>query len=155
MTTITDDMKALSINQPWAWLIVNGYKPLENRSWDTKFRGEFLIHAGKKYDDDCWLFAEEMDIDLPPIEEMERGGIVGKARLINTVHESHKHLLTSQDKPWFFGPYGFILDSAEPLPFRPCKGALGFFTPDYNSRYVEKKKPAQKISPQQTAQGTF
>ena len=26
-------MKALSIRQPWAWLIVNGYKDVENRTW--------------------------------------------------------------------------------------------------------------------------
>jgi hypothetical protein len=40
-------MKALSIRQPWAWLIVNGYKDIENRSWATKFRGPVLIHAAK------------------------------------------------------------------------------------------------------------
>jgi len=49
-------MKAISIRQPWAWLIVNGYKDIENRSWPTKFRGRVLIHASKgmtraEYDD--------------------------------------------------------------------------------------------------------
>ncbi|WP_245839042.1 ASCH domain-containing protein [Yersinia kristensenii] len=38
-------MKALSIRQPWAWLIVNGYKDIENRTWNTKCRGPVLIHA--------------------------------------------------------------------------------------------------------------
>ncbi len=37
----------LSIRQPWAWLIVNGYKDIENRTWSTRFRGKVLIHAGK------------------------------------------------------------------------------------------------------------
>lgn len=32
-------MKAISILQPWAWLIVNRYKPVENRGWYTFFRG--------------------------------------------------------------------------------------------------------------------
>jgi len=139
-------MQALSINQPWAWLIVNGHKAVENRDWNTRYRGEFLIHAGKKFDDDCFLFLEneEMDIDLPPFTELQMGGIVGKARLINTVHINDKHLLSAEDKLWFFGEYGFMLDSAEPLPFKPCKGALGFFTPDYNSRYVEKKPKVLK-----------
>lgn len=38
-------MKALSIQQPWAWLIVNGYKDVENRDWNTKFRGRFYVHG--------------------------------------------------------------------------------------------------------------
>ncbi len=50
-------MKALSIRQPWAWLIANGYKDIENRSWRTNFRGEFLIHAGKKFDSAGWRWA--------------------------------------------------------------------------------------------------
>lgn len=37
-------MKALSILQPWAWLIVNGNKDIENRNWHTRFRGRFLVH---------------------------------------------------------------------------------------------------------------
>lgn len=151
-------MKALSINQPWAWLIVNGHKAVENRDWNTRYRGEFLIHAGKKFDDDCYLFLEneEMDIDLPPITELQMGGIVGKARLINTVHIRDKHLVGAKDKPWFFGQYGFMLENAEPLPFKPCKGALGFFEPDYNSRYVVKqpKEKAVKEKPL-SAQGSL
>ena len=43
-------MKALSIMQPWAWLICAGHKDIENRSWSTGFRGPVLIHAGKKFD---------------------------------------------------------------------------------------------------------
>jgi len=31
-------MKALSIRQPWAWLIIAGHKDIENRSWGTKYR---------------------------------------------------------------------------------------------------------------------
>jgi len=43
-------LPALSIWQPWAWLIANGYKDIENRTWWTKFRGPFLIHASKRMD---------------------------------------------------------------------------------------------------------
>lgn len=42
-------MKALSILQPWAWLITAGHKDIENRRWWTNYRGPFLIHAGKKW----------------------------------------------------------------------------------------------------------
>jgi hypothetical protein len=40
-------MKALSIRQPWAWLIVKGYKDIENRTWATKLRGRVFVHASK------------------------------------------------------------------------------------------------------------
>jgi hypothetical protein len=43
-------MKALSIKQPWAWLIVSGHKDIENRNCPTRFRGRLLVHAGKKVD---------------------------------------------------------------------------------------------------------
>jgi hypothetical protein len=41
---------ALSVPQPRAWLVINGWKPVENRTWATKFRGPILIHAGQKFD---------------------------------------------------------------------------------------------------------
>jgi hypothetical protein len=116
-------MKALSIRQPWAWLIVNGFKPVENRDWSTRFRGRFLIHASKgmtrlEYAD-TREFAEGLGVTIPPFEELERGGIVGVATLNTCV--------ASSDSPWFFGDYGFVLESAQALPFTPFKGQLGFF----------------------------
>jgi hypothetical protein len=35
--------------------------------------------------------------------------------------------VTVSDSPWFDGRYGFVLRNPEPLPFRPMRGALGFF----------------------------
>ena len=40
-------MKAITIKQPWASLIVAGIKDIENRTWKTSFRGRVLIHAAK------------------------------------------------------------------------------------------------------------
>lgn len=122
-------MKALSIRQPWAWLITNGHKDIENRSWPTRFRGKFLIHASKgmtreEYDDalETCEIASAMsgqNIDVPAFEDLERGGIVGEAEITGCVN---KH-----PSPWFFGDHGFVIKNAKPLPFQPCKGALGFF----------------------------
>lgn len=44
-------LKAISIRQPWAWLIVNGYKDVENRIWFANLRGRVLIHAGASKSD--------------------------------------------------------------------------------------------------------
>ena len=47
-------MKCLSICQPFAELIVQGKKTIELRKWNTKFRGEFLVHAAKNIlEEDC------------------------------------------------------------------------------------------------------
>ncbi len=116
-------MKALSIRQPWAWLIVHGPKRIENRGWPTAFRGTFLIHAAKGMTNREYLEAAQMAKDLgvtvPPMDELPRGGIVGKATLSSCG-------VISED-PWFSGPYGFRLDNVEPLPFREYRGELGFF----------------------------
>lgn len=116
-------MKALSIQQPWAWLIVNGYKSVENRSWPTKIRGEILIHAGKKIDMEGYHWVNNnLSVALPTPEKLETGGIVGKVEIYSCVTEC--------DSPYFFGEYGFLMKNSKPLPFQPCKGMLGFFEPD-------------------------
>lgn len=122
-------MKALSIRQPWAWLILHGGKDIENRDWPTNFRGRFLIHASKGMTRDEYVDAacaledarltDPTEAILPPFSELERGGIVGEAEIIACVNTS--------SSPWFFGMYGFVLANAKPLPFRPYKGQLGFF----------------------------
>lgn len=130
-------MKAISVNQPWAWLIVNGLKDIENRSWPTNYRGTVLIHAGKKFDEDFdYSFWEGIAGTTVPIVPFQ-GGIIGQVDIIDCVEES--------DSPWFFGRYGFVLANAKQFynP-RPCKGALGFFEPDYNSRYATPKRKQQQ-----------
>ena len=128
-------MIALSIRQPWAWLIVNGFKDVENRSWPTNYRGRFLVHAGKTLSvadyDAALLFVEGIYPNLvsriPAMESLPLGGVVGLARLVDCVREHPSR--------WFTGGvsqgdgFGFVLDvaHAEPLPFMPWKGRQGFF----------------------------
>lgn len=113
-------MKAISIRQPWAWHIIHDGKDVENRTWPTRFRGRVLIHSSKGVD--------AADRDAVRAKGMPLGGIVGHAEIIDCV--------TSMDSTWFFGPYGFVLRDVRPLPFIPCRGALGFFTPDITDQVV-------------------
>lgn len=111
-------MKALSILQPWAFLIVSGQKDIENRTWGTQRRGRVLIHAGKGFDLEGYR-ALARTIPMPAIEAFPRGGIVGAATIVDCVSD--------HASAWFSGPYGFVLEAAEVLPFRPLRGELGFF----------------------------
>jgi hypothetical protein len=120
-------MKTLSIKQPWAWLIANGLKDIENRDWryPPKFRGgPLLIHAGKLptiLDDRFIELCRRRQIKIPG--DLPLGGIVGQAEIVDVV--------TASRSPWFFGPLGFVLRKARPLSFMPYKGQLGFFEVDY------------------------
>lgn len=116
-------MKALSVQQPWAWLIVNGYKDIENRTWATTFRGRFWVHAGKKVEKAGYEFLREHFPELyticPPAKEIERGGLVGQTTITDCVERSESR--------WFLGPKGFVLSDSHPHPLIPLAGRLGFF----------------------------
>lgn len=138
-------MKTLSTRQPWVWLILrpdlttaaareaahclNAIKPVENRTWETLYRGPLLIHASQQCTRDdyeaCKLFllSDERTAhvvrDLPPLAELQRGGIVG---IVNLVACTRAH-----ESPYFCGPFGWVLDNPRPLPFTPAKGRLGLY----------------------------
>jgi len=117
-------MKALSIRQPWAWLILHAGKDIENRTWATKYRGPILIHAPKTFDGEGYediQFARP-EIKMPLSHEFQYGGFVGVATLTDCV--------TRSDSPWFGGPYGFVLAAARAMPLIEHPGRLGLFNVD-------------------------
>jgi hypothetical protein len=122
-------VKALSIRQPWAFAILIGAKPVENRAWTTHFRGRVLIHASKREEHDDVTDVLEGIADVlhtsydSILAEYERqkglGCIVGAVTITDCV--------TEMDSSWFSGPYGFMMADPKPCQPIPCKGALGFF----------------------------
>ena len=72
-------MKVLTIKQPWASLIIEGYKRFEFRSWKTKYRGELLIHAVKSVDKEAYERLKGYLTDMP------LGKIVGKVELTDCI----------------------------------------------------------------------
>lgn len=120
-------MKALSIQQPWAWLIVHGFKDIENRSWFTKYRGRFLVHASQKPDYSAIrdhrlgdYIAEIMHEKNVTMATLPRGGIIGSVELIDCI--------TAGESQWFDGDFGYVLANPEPMKFIPCRGQLNFFS---------------------------
>lgn len=116
-------MKALSLKQPYAELILQGRKKIELRKWNTNFRGEFLIHSSKNPDEKAM---KEFGFgDLPC------GFIVGKAKLVNVKeyktkeeHNKDKNLHLASD---FWGNFGFVLENVQRVEKIPVKGNLGFW----------------------------
>lgn len=87
-------MKCLTIKQPWASLIVNGYKEYEFRSWKTNYRGKIYIHAG--------LGKEKKMIDKVQEYNLEyiSGAIIGEAEIVDCilVDANFNNLLSEKNK---------------------------------------------------------
>ena len=128
-------MKCLSVSQPYADLIINGKKTIELRTWNTKFRGEFLIHAPIKIKDDA---CDRLDIDK---SNLRTGVIIGKVEIYDVKsydsleelkRDYDKHLATEE---FFRHRYGFLLKNHQALRVPiPYKGSLGFFEVKIRSR---------------------
>lgn len=129
-------LPALSLRQPFAWLAANGIKDVENRSTRlVTLPKRVLLHASASRDN-LWSdvfddIAADTGCALPLDQEFDLGGIVGVATLVACVRQ--------HASPWKeSGSWGWVLADAAPLPYRECKGAVGFFYPKF-SDLVERK----------------
>ena len=114
-------IKVLSIRQPYAEWIISGKKTIELRTWNTKFRGKFYIHASGKH------------------KTLPTGVIIGYADLIDVkeyknkedfLKDKNKHCSDTRLLPEFAKrpfKYGFILKNAKRIKPIPAKGKLGFW----------------------------
>ncbi len=119
-------MKALSLKQPWAELILQGKKTIETRKWKTKFRGPFLIHASRS--------VHKEGMTEFGFSELPTGCIVGKAELVDVKEYPTKEAFDA-DIPlhqvrmtrWTKRRYGFVLANVQRVEPKPIKGQLNFF----------------------------
>ena len=120
-------MKALSVRQPWAWLIVNGYKDVENRTRHTRIRGRVFIHASKTFDHLGYKAVQILfpDLKMPFwngwVNEFPMGGLVGSVEIADSTQDFN----SAWKVP---GSIGYVLRDPLTMPFTPMRGALGFFT---------------------------
>lgn len=139
-------MKAISIRQPWAWMIIHAGKDIENRTWKTNYRGEVFVHAGKLWDDFIRVGTKKLDpflleftlnnygISIDDLRSwagahgerrlgdiFQLGGIIGKVEIVDCVQ---KH----PSKWGIDGQWHWVLANPQPLPFQRCKGQLKFFS---------------------------
>ncbi|ODS87283.1 MAG: hypothetical protein ABS44_11750 [Chryseobacterium sp. SCN 40-13] len=144
-------MKALSIKQPWASLIVQGIKDIENRTWKTNFRGRIYVHAsGNPL---CTFFSKNTLRNIGFSDEMiealllsdclintevkKLSAIIGEVDIIDCVinHESiwaeKSHYPINPAEHPIKPIYNWIL--ANPTRYErpiPAKGKLSFWEPD-------------------------
>lgn len=110
---------ALTIRQPYAWLIVAGFKPIENRTWSTTYRGRLMIHAAVRLHDHTIAEIEDRyRVRINP-DDLQRGGIIGAVELVDVV--------TQHQSKWFQGPFGWVLQNPKPVSFRAIRGGQGLF----------------------------
>jgi hypothetical protein len=149
-------MKAISIRQPWAWLIVQGIKPIENRTWFTGYRGPLLIHASKTWDEqgEKWIWSRiysrwSLPLRTLPHRDDPRihyGALIGRVDLVDCILKPRISRRSANfSSPWFTGPYGLIFQNAVefqvPIPYR---GQLDLFEiPDYAEKRIQTSQESQ------------
>ena len=120
-------MKALSIRQPWAELILRGRKTIELRTWQTNTRGRIAIHASQTVQEEaCTAYG------LDPARVV-RGALVGTVELVDIAPldegeweaRRDQHLSLSD----FPGPtFGWRLADPQRLPQPiPWRGRMSLF----------------------------
>lgn len=144
-------MKAITVQQPYASLICQGIKDIENRSWRTHYRGPVYIHASAKA---AKLIFEQPDqatiqeiIIATMLGEVENQDlfscIIGQVDIIDCVTNYPSFWATKsegvlvgnkffyKDKP----TYNWVL--ANPVLFKKpimnVKGKQSFWKPDYTN----------------------
>mgnify|MGYP002856027707 CR=1 FL=1 len=127
-------MKVITIKQPWATLIAEGYKKYEFRTWRTKFRGEILIHAGKSVDKKAMQRFKYLNLEYP------LGKIIAKAvvtdcvvvddKLRKSLFEVDQNVYKGiQDSTW--NGYGIKLENVEKIKEILVNGKLSLWDYDY------------------------
>lgn len=144
-------MKAITIWQPWASLLISGKKEYETRSWSTACRGPIAIHAAKRPvrrtldalaaggNESGWSALEELDsLFLHPgaLDQLPTGAVVGTAILTrcNLITEDFLMKLTPAERAlgdFTLGRYAWEFRAMAPVdPPIPAKGAQGLWNWD-------------------------
>ncbi|MBF6567728.1 MAG: ASCH domain-containing protein [Candidatus Binataceae bacterium] len=110
----SEEQRALSIRQPWAYAILHLGKDVENRPWRTHYRGRILIQAALKIER---KEAAKLKLDL---DELPTGAIVGSVEIVDCVRNSKSKWAIRGQWHWKLENPRYL---AKPIPF---KGALGF-----------------------------
>lgn len=135
-------MKAISLWQPWASLIVMGLKTYETRSWHTSYRGELLICAAKKKSADqktYWEYISDEHINNPQeFDSLPFGCAIVIVNLTNCIKMTPQFINSQSEVErdcgdWSIGRFAWKLENIRRVENIPVKGAQGLFNVDIKS----------------------
>lgn len=129
-----NDMKVLSIKEPFATLIMNGSKKIETKGKKTNYRGELYIHASKgKIIYKKYLNRPEL-LDIIEGMDMNYGYIICKCNLVDCIYmdEDFINNIKKNKQEYLLGyyevgRYAWILDNIEIIKPIPAKGRLNIW----------------------------
>ena len=124
-------MKVLSIREPCASIIINGYKEYEFRSWKTNYRGKILIHASKNIEKENVERFKELNLNY------KQGFIIGEAELVDCipVTKEFENNLINRNELIYGGTknrtgYAWKLKNIKAIEPIQAKGQLGIWNYD-------------------------
>ena len=119
-------MKALSIKQPWADLIIWGFKSIETRTWKTDYRGKLLICPSKTIDRKAMRDFKPL---FPEDHQFLIGKALGVAELVDCtkMKDFHQGFALCD----LYHGYSWILETAKEIEPFDVKGQLGLFEVNY------------------------
>lgn len=122
----TTTIRALTVYPVWAWAIVHGHKPVENRNRNFNYRGPLAIHASadspaaRRADIEARNALANLGIDVA--DEVPRGALIGTVDLVDCVDvEVYRFMEAPHDLAT--GPKCLILEN--PQPFENPIAAIG------------------------------
>lgn len=136
------EARVLVVREPWATAIVVGLKDLENRTWNTRWRGTLYIaravglgrieHRDALENLDARGLLAALRARAPEVMSWDKlrgpGGIIGCAQLVDVVRpggvddKGAPHARAAS--PWYIGEHGFVLERAQRVPFVRAAGGL-------------------------------
>jgi hypothetical protein len=125
-------MKALSIKQPWAWMIANGQKTIETRTRRTHYRGPLLICASLKADKVWRQWAEAAIDGLKPSDLL-----YGQAICIADVVDCHPMTKADEDAARhavYDNAFAWVLANVRRIEPFDVRGQQNFFDVDVSER---------------------
>lgn len=124
-------MKALSMKQPWGYLVQTGLKTIETRKWKTNYRGDILFVASKKIDSDFFevVLTNQLiniNIDLDKLKNPKLGVALCIAELydIKPMTAEHEASAFCETYP---GAYSWFLRNVREVKPFPVTGKLSLF----------------------------
>jgi hypothetical protein len=145
-------MRAISLLQPWATLVMLGYKTQETRSWDTSYSGPLAIHASLGKPAEARRLCQEnshirtiLSYHGLTFDSLTRGAILGTCELLGTLPIAGPDTYDKTREPHMFchpeqlspveratgdytpGRFAWLLRQVQPCSPQPCKGALSLW----------------------------